>query len=48
MQFQLAKIDGSNVKTSDNKVHNFSITKIGRKTKRTQMSEPTETIIVRA
>ena len=40
-------INGSDVKTADNKIHHFSITKLGKKSKR-QMSEPIETIIIRA
>ena len=47
LKFQLAHVDGSNVKTSDKKIHNFSITKLGKR-KKTNMSEPIETIIVRA
>ena len=47
LKFQLAQINGSNVKTTDNKIHHFSITKLGKKRKR-QMSEPIETIIIRA
>ena len=47
LKFQLAQINGSKVKTTDNKIHHFSITKLGKKRKR-QMSEPIETIIIRA
>ena len=47
LKFQLAQIDGSEVKTSGNKIHHFSITKLGEKRKR-NMQEPKETIIVRA
>ena len=47
LKFQHAQINGSEVKTSDNKIHNFSITKLGKKRKR-NMQEPIETIIVRA
>ena len=47
LKFQLPQIDGSNVKTTDNKTHHFSITKLGKKRKK-QMSEPIETIIIRA
>ena len=47
LKFQLAQINGSNVKTTDNKIHLFSITKLVKKRKR-QMSEPIETIIIRA
>ena len=41
------QINGSNIKTTDNKIHHFSIIKIGQKRKR-QMAEPVETIIIRA
>ena len=41
------EINGSEVKTSDNKIHYFSLTKLGKKRKR-NMQEPKETIIVRA
>ena len=41
------QINRSEVKTSDNKIHHFSITKLGKKRKR-NMQEPKETIIVRA
>ena len=47
MKFQLAQINRSEVKTSDNKIHHFSITKLGKKRKR-NMQEPKKTIIVRA
>ena len=47
LKLKLAQINGSNIKTTDNKIHHFLITKLGKKRKR-QMSEPTETIIIRA
>ena len=47
LKLQLAQIDGSEVKTSDNKIHHFSITKLGKRRKK-GMSEPIETIIIRA
>ena len=47
LKFQLAQINESDVKTTDNKIHHLSITKIGKKRKR-QMSEPIETIIMGA
>ena len=47
LKFQLAQINESDVKTTDNKIHHLSITKIGKKRKR-QMSELIETIIIRA
>ena len=34
LKFQLAQINGSEVKTSDNKIHHFSITKLGKKRKK--------------
>ena len=46
-KFQLAQINGSIVKTTDNKIHHLSIIKIGKNRKR-QMPEPIETIILRA
>ena len=47
LKLQLAHVDGSEVKTSDKKIHHFSITKLGQR-KRNIMSEPVETIIIRA
>ena len=47
LRLQLAQIDGSEVKTSDNKIHHFSITKLGKRRKK-GMSEPIEMIIIRA
>ena len=47
LRLQLAQIDGSEVKTSDNKIHHFSITKLGKRRKK-GMSEPIEIIIIRA
>ena len=44
---QLAQINGSDVKTTNNKIHHLSIIKIGKKRKR-QMSELIQTIIIRA
>ena len=46
LKFQLAHVDGSDVETSDKKIHNFSITKLGKRRK-TIMSEPIETTIIR-
>ena len=43
----MAHVDGSEVKTSDKKIHDFSITKLGKR-KKPVMSEPAETIIIRA
>ena len=47
LKFQLAQIDGSEIKTSGNKIHHFSITKLGKGRKK-GMSELIETIIIRA
>ena len=47
LKFQLAHIDGRNPKKKDKKIHNFSITRLGRKRK-LNMSQPIETIIIRA
>ena len=47
LKFQLAQIDRSEVKTSDNKIHHFSIIKLGKRRKK-GMSELIETIIIRA
>ena len=44
---QLTHVDGSEVKTSDKKIHDFSITKLGKR-KKAITPEPTETIIIRA
>ena len=48
LRLQLAQMDGSEVKTSNNKSHHCSITKLGKRRKK-GMSEPIETItIIRA
>ena len=47
LKFQLTNISGNIPKTKDNKIHHFSITRLGRKRKLT-MQEPVETIIVHA
>ena len=47
LKFQLAQINGSDVKTTNNKIHHLSIIKIRKKRKR-QMSELIQTIIIRA
>ena len=47
LKFQLAQINGSDIKTTNNKIHHLSIIKIGKKRKR-QMSELIQTIIIRA
>ena len=45
MKFQLAHISGKNPKIKDNKIHNFSITRLGKKRK-IDMTQPIETIII--
>ena len=47
LKFQLGHIDGKNSKIKDKKIHNFSITRLGKKRK-LDMSQPIETVIVRA
>ena len=47
ISLQLLNVNGSAVKTSDKKIHNFSITKLGKK-RQNSMREPIETIIIRA
>ena len=47
MKFQLTNISGNIPKIKDNKIHNFSIIRLGRKIK-LRMQEPIETIIVQA
>ena len=47
LSLQLKHIDGSKVKTSDEKAHHFSITKLGKR-KKTKMVEPIESVIIRA
>ena len=45
LKFQLTNITGNIPKTKDNKIHNFSITHLGRKRK-LPLKEPIETIVV--
>ena len=47
LQLQLAYVNGSNVETSDKKINNFSITKLGKRRKNMSL-EPLDTIIIRA
>ena len=47
MKFQVAHIDGKNPKIKDKKIHNFSMTRLGKKRK-LDMSQTVETVIVRA
>ena len=48
LKLQIAYADGSDVKTEDQKIHDFSITKLRKRKKKKMLSEPIETIIVRA
>ena len=47
MKLQLARVNESEAKTSDKKIHDFSITKL-QKRRKTIMGEPIETIIIKA
>ena len=47
LKLQLAHIDGSEVKTSDKKIHDFPITKLGKRRK-IIMAELIEIIVIRA
>ena len=47
INLQLTQVNGSKIKTSDNKIHDFSIAKLGKRKKR-YISEPIETLIIRA
>ena len=47
IRLQLGHVDGTEVKTNDKKINDFSITKL-RKRKKVVMSEPVGTIIIRA
>ena len=47
LKLQVAHVNGSDVKTYDKKIHDFSITKLGKRTKN-MLPEPIETVIVRA
>ena len=47
LKLHLAYINGSKVNTSDQKIHDFSITRFGKR-KRNMLTEPIETLIIRA
>ena len=47
LRLQLKHIDGSEVKTDDKKIYNFSITNLGKR-KKTIMSEPIDIVKIRA
>ena len=46
LKFQLTNISGKSHKTKDNKIYNFSITRLGKKIK-INVSQPIETIVIR-
>ena len=46
-KFQLTSISGKNPKTKDNKIYNFSLTRLGKKRKIDPL-QPIETIVIRA
>ena len=47
LKFKIAYVNGSDVNTEDKKIHDFPITKLGKRRKN-MLSEPVETLIVRA
>ena len=47
LQLHLAYVNGSNLETTDKKIHNFSITKLGKR-RRIMTLEPVDTIIIKA
>ena len=47
LQLHLDYVNGSNVETTDNKIHNFLKTKLGKR-RRNMTLEPVDTIIIRA
>ena len=47
LQLHLAYVNGSNVETTDKKIHNFSITKLGKR-RRIMTPEPVDRIIIAA
>ena len=47
LKLKIAYVNGSDVHTEDKKIHDFSITKLGKRRKN-MLSEPVETLIVRA
>ena len=47
LKLQIAHVNGSEVKTNDKKIHDFSITKLGKRRKN-MLPEPIETVIIRA
>ena len=47
LKLQIAHVNGSEVKTNDKKIHDFSITKLGKRRKN-MLPESIETVIIRA
>ena len=47
LKLQIAHVNGSEVKTNDKKIHDFSMTKLGKRRKN-MLPEPIETVIIRA
>ena len=47
LKLQIAHVNGSEVKTNDKKIHDFSKTKLGKRRKN-MLPEPIETVIIRA
>ena len=47
LKLQIAHVNGSEVKTNDKKIHDFSITKLEKRSKR-MLPDPIETVIIRA
>ena len=48
LKLQIAYVNGSDINTEDKKIHDFSITRLGKRKKNMHFSEPIETVIVRA
>ena len=47
LKLQIAHVNGSEVKTNDKKIHDFSMTKLGKRRKH-MLPEPIQTVIIRA
>ena len=47
LKLQIGHVNGSEVKTNDNKIHDFPITKLGKRRKH-MLPELIETVIIRA
>ena len=47
LKLQMAHVNGLGVKTNDKKIHDFSITKLGKRRKN-MLLQPIETVIIRA